>query len=68
MAYNALKHPAACDCSVCWAKNYCDALKLFPDPQPRHTPPFPVNYKDCQDMGFFARNMRRLIALSGRKS
>lgn len=61
-------HAVGCDCSVCWVKHYCDALKLFPDPQPQHPPLFIVNYGDSHNMPFPDCNMTPVTTLSGRKA
>lgn len=36
-------HNPKCFCSVCWAHNYCDAIKLLPLTQAELSRPF-VNY------------------------
>lgn len=42
-------HISTCSCSVCWARNYCDALVLFPDPEPAFSPPLPPDYYKFYD-------------------
>lgn len=68
MAYNTSKHPVACDCSVCWVKHHCDALKLFPDSQSQHTSLFIVNYADNQTIPFSDCDMTPVTTLSGLKA
>lgn len=61
-------HALGCDCSVCWAKHYCDALKLFPDSQPQHTPLFTVNYREFKYMDYSDCDMTPVTTLSGLKA
>lgn len=41
-------HAPTCTCSVCWAHNYCDALKLFPLTDAELSRPF-INYYAYSD-------------------
>lgn len=61
-------HAVGCDCSVCWARHYCDALVLFPDPQAHPAPLFTVNYADNQAMPLSDCNITPVTALNGRKA
>lgn len=60
-------HKPNCGCSVCWAHNYCDALKLFPLTQDELSRPF-INYYAFHDYTAQFRREQRTSARVERAS
>lgn len=51
-------HVLGCDCSVCWAHNYCDALVLFPLTEEELSRPFIDYYAYFDCTAEFKREQR----------
>lgn len=60
-------HATGCACSVCWARNYCDALQLMPYTEEELNRPF-IDYYTFHDCTADFRREQRTSAAVERAS